>query len=157
MRKWSFGHAKSWIFINFTWELQCRRVFRLFRKSIETSQKMYAKMAPKRIQNRASRRLGARFLRFWEACGRCQILMSFGDGKKWAKNWKISTLGRPKAKIWHPFWAALGIGQKVLGIWNWNYNVRLARTAPLRSSGGGGFIACAHSAGPKQEQMAWAC
>ena len=39
----------------------------------------------------------------------------------------------------------LGIGQKVLGIWNWafdkTYNFYLARTAPLRSSGGGGFIA----------------
>ena len=39
----------------------------------------------------------------------------------------------------------LGIGQKVLGIWNWafdkNYNACLARTAPLRSSGGGGFKA----------------
>ena len=37
----------------------------------------------------------------------------------------------------------LGIGQKVLGIWNWafdkNYKPRSARTAPLRSSGGGGF------------------
>ena len=37
----------------------------------------------------------------------------------------------------------LGIGQKVLGIWNWafdkNYKPYSARTAPLRSSGGGGF------------------
>ena len=33
----------------------------------------------------------------------------------------------------------LGIGQKVLGIWNWafdkNYNVHLARTAPRRGRG----------------------
>ena len=46
----------------------------------------------------------------------------------------------------------LGIGQKVLGIWNWafdkNYKTYLARTAPLRSSGGGGFNRVAHSAGP---------
>ena len=72
--------------------------FRLFHKSIETSQKMYAKMAPKRLQNRAWRRLGPPFLTFWEAFGRCQILMGFGDGKKWAKNRKMATLGRPKWK-----------------------------------------------------------
>ena len=46
----------------------------------------------------------------------------------------------------------LGIGQKVLGIWNGafdkNYNVHLARTVPLRSSRGGGSRT-AHSARPQ--------
>ena len=68
---------------NFTGELQCRRVFRLFHKSIGTSQKMYAKMDPKRLQNPAWRHLGLPFLRFWAAFGRCQMLMGFGVHTKW--------------------------------------------------------------------------
>ena len=119
-----FGHAKSWIFINFIGELQCRRVFRLFHKSIETSQKMHAKMAPKRLQNRAWRCLGPPFLTFWEAFGRCQILMSFGDRKKWAKNRKIATLARQRE---NPA-PILGRGELFWGLeelpkacktWNW--------------------------------------
>ena len=38
---WGFGHAISWVFINFSAELQCRRVFRPFRKNIEN---LYFKM-----------------------------------------------------------------------------------------------------------------
>ena len=86
---WGFGHAKPWIFINFTGELQCRRVFRLFHKSIETSQKMYAKMAPKRLQNRAWRHLGTRFLKFWEL---------LDDTKFW---WVVETANSgPKIEKW---------------------------------------------------------
>ena len=164
---WGFGHAKSWIFINFTGELQCRRGFRLFRKSYEKSWKMYAKMAPKMIQNRARRRLGARFLRFWEVSGGCWFLMSFGMCKKSTKNDKSSTLGRPKAIRVHILvrpggmsgaaggsirgveilvkLVKFGIGQKVLGIWNWTVwqelqDVFSTHCSPARA-GGGGFKA----------------
>ena len=46
----------------------------------------------------------------------------------------------------------LGIGQKVLGIWNWafdkNYKPYLARAAPRLGPGAADLIADAHSAGP---------
>ena len=39
--------------INFSGELQCRRVFRHFRKNIETHHKIDGKMVPEMIQNQA--------------------------------------------------------------------------------------------------------